>query len=278
MLITMDNSDGKLVYWPLQRGGGRDPQPLSGGLGFGFVGALAGDGDRIAMAVERPAEVAVYDVDTKALKVFADPFGTPVDIAVGKDHSLYAVNVATTPSVTMYVAPSHKAVQLRCDAMSIIEAVAVDDENDVFLAGYGRSGEFYAEIPNGPGGPAQQQCARLPLKGGAGYVGGIAIEPKTDALMTLDDPDLCAGGREGRLIIYPKPYDVRTRREHLIGVNCTGVLRLNADSTIVLALDTTVSEGIPFIVQRNYPDGGGMGIYHGGNVGGFTTIPNTLPN
>jgi hypothetical protein len=55
-------------------------------------------------------------------------------------------------------------------------------------------------------------------------------------------------------------------------------MRLNADSSIVYAADQDVSGGISDILQRSYPDGRAMGVYHGGSPGGFTTIPNSLPN
>jgi hypothetical protein len=55
-------------------------------------------------------------------------------------------------------------------------------------------------------------------------------------------------------------------------------MRLNADSSIVYAIDQDVSGSYSYILQRSYPDGRSMGAYFGGAAGGFTTIPNTLPN
>jgi hypothetical protein len=96
--------------------------------------------------------------------------------------------------------------------------------------------------------------------------------------VVLDDPDLCAGGTEGRMTIYPKPYSKQTSKSVVIGQNCTGGMRLNADSSVVYAADQDVSGSYSYILQRSYPDGRSMGAYFGGAAGGFTTIPNTLPN
>jgi hypothetical protein len=118
-----------------------------------------------------------------------------------------------------------------------------------------------------------------------GYIGGIGVNPNTDALIVVDNPNLCAGGLEGRMIIYPKPYLERnSRRRNLNATYCAGGFRLSSTSSLIFVSDTTVSAGYPLIDQRTYPSAKNEGVYgagqfgSGGAFGGFTTIPNTLPN
>jgi hypothetical protein len=280
ILITMNLRTGALESWPMQRGGGGHPTPLSGNLGLPVVAGLAANGNVIVIASQSPPEIVLYDVQAQTSRALPDPFGTPVDVAVGKDGSIYAINVARSGApVTMYPAPSFKPVELICGLVSSGIAIAVDNESDIFIQGYGSGiSTLVAEIPNGASGPDAQHCTRLPLKGSAGYVEGVAIDPKTDALLTLDNPDACAGGIEGRLTVYPKPYNRLTGRSRQVGVLCSGGLRLNADSTAVFVGDSSLDFGTSVILQRAYPGGGDLGIYHGGKPIGFTTIPNTLPN
>lgn len=278
MLIALNSRTSELEGWPIRRGGGNDPEPLSAPLHVAGGGGMAGIGDVVVIGDPIPAHVMLYDTKTQITRVLDDPFGLPLGVAVGKDATVYAINLAKNGApVTMFKPPAHRAVELNCAKMQNAVAIAVDNEGDIFIQGYAKGGNV-AEIPNGPSGPDPQACAILPLKGNAGYVGGIAIDPKTDDLLTLDDPSLCAGGTEGRLTTYPKPYNKNTGRSRIIGMNCTGGLTLNADSTIVFTSDTDVSTSFSFILQRSYPDGGDMGIYHAVNFTGVTTIPNTLPN
>jgi hypothetical protein len=279
-LVTMNHSKGDLEMWPLQRGGGSHPFPISINLGLGYISALAANGHLVIMADQTPASVALYGVISHKLRILPDPFGTPIDVAVGKDGTIYAINIARSSApVTMYAPPSHRPVELNCTAVTIGQAIAVDNEGDIFVQGYGSgSSGIVAEIPNGPGGPDPQHCMVLPLKTDGGYVAGVAIDPKTDDLLTLDNPDYCAGGDEGRLTIYPKPYNQSTGHSRVLGFVCSSGLRLNADSTVVFIGDMSVDYGRQFILQRSYPDGGDMGIYHGSDITGITTIPNTLPN
>lgn len=253
--------------------------PLSDRLSLGFVGALATRGDEIVAAVENPPGVALYDVRSERLRVLPDPFGTPIDVAVGADRTIFAINVARSGApVTMYRGPHDTPVELNCAAVTFGEAMAVDDEGDLFIDGYGPNLAGVAEIPIGAHGPDAAHCFVLPLKGDAGYVAGVGVDPRTDDLLTLDDPDFCAGGREGRLTIYPRPYDRRTGRSHIIGINCSGGLRLNDDSTLVFIGDTSVDESASFILQRSFPDGASLGVFEGGHPSGFTTLPSDLPN
>ena len=277
-LITMSSQTGRLEAWPVQRGGGGDPEPFTPPLNLGDANPLLTFGDVVAMTGANPPRVILYNVKTATTRLLPDPFGTPIGIAAGKDATIYAINIAKKGApVTMYRPPAHRAVELSCGLMNTGEAIAVDNEGDIFIDGYGKDGNV-VEIPNGPNGPEPQNCVSLPLKGNAGYVAGIAVDPKTDDLITLDDPSLCAGGEEGRMTIYSKPYNKLTGRSIDIGMNCSGGLWLNADATIVYTSDEDVSGSFGFILQRSFPDGGDMGIYHSRNTGGFAPMPGTLPD
>jgi hypothetical protein len=277
-LIGFDNRSGRLVFWPMQQGGGSHPQPVSGPLGLGY-GSLAANGNVVAIAAQFPPQVVLFDVISQTATTLHDPYGTPVDIAVDKNGAIYVVNLTQTISnVTMYPAGSTQPRKLVCGKSTFGLNIAVDNEGDIFVNGFGpKNWAGVVEIPNGPLGPEPQNCTRLLLKREQASA-GLAIDPKTDDLITLDNPDQCAGGIEGLMTIYPKPYQKSTARSHVVGVNCSGGLRLNADSTIVFVGDEDVSASHTFILQRSYPEGRGLGVYHGANTGGFTTIPNTLPN
>jgi hypothetical protein len=250
-------------------------------LGAGFATGMAADGQMIVMAAESPAGVVVYHIPTQTKRTFSDPFGIPIDIAIDKNEALFVVNVASpNGNIGMYPPHSGHAVELDCRFIGLPEAVAVDNEGDIFVNGYLRHTGVaeVVEIPTGPGGPEPQNCVRLALNAEPGYVAGIAIDPKTDDLIVLDDPDFCAGGIEGRMTVYPKPYNKATGVSHDLNANCAGLIRLSADSSRVFVLDEDVSGSYTFILQRSFPNGSDMGEYDNGQPDGFTTIPNVLPN
>lgn len=263
----------------MKKGGGNAPQVISAFLGIGGGHSMVGNGHVIAVTSDYPPVVAIYDLDTKSERMLTDPLGTPVDIAIDKNANLFVINVGQTDNVGMYRAGSSHEKELVCPVLSVPEEIAVDNEGDIFINGYGPDNfQGVAEIPNGPNGPDPKHCTRLNLNSEPGYTAGLAVDPKTDDLITLDDPDLCAGGDEGRMTIYRKPYKAATGRVHHLGGNCAGGLRLNADSTMIFYEDSDVSASYTFIRQKSYPNGGSLGVYHGGSPDGFTTIPNTLPN
>lgn len=109
-------------------------------------------------------------------------------------------------------------------------------------------------------------------------VSGMVIDPATDDLLVMDDPSECAGGLEGRVRIFPKPYHHGSHRAIVLGGNCPGGLWLNADSSAILENDSDVSGSFTFIRQFSYPNGYKLGNYTGGNPGAFATVPNSLPN
>ena len=275
-LIAVNTKTGVLESWPVSPVGGNNPRPISNPFGLNGSGGVAADGHVVAITTYNPARVVVYNIDTKHMHRLPDPFGTPIDIAIDKNETLYALNIASGSSnVAMYPAGSSNPTELTCAQLQIGEAIAADNEGDVFINGYPLMGTANVfEIRHG-----RNHCNPVNnLNSEPGYVAGIAVDPKTDDLVVLDDPDLCAGGIEGRMTIYHKPYSKQTGKSVVIGQNCTGGMRLNADSSIVYAIDQDVSGSYTYILQRSYPDGRSMGAYFGGAAGGFTTIPNTLPN
>lgn len=273
-LITLNTLNGELEYWPIQPGGGAStpPQAISGPLGIYSGYGMAANGNVVIIANYSPAEVVTYDVKTKAENTLPDPYGGPLDVAVDKSGTIYAMDNAY---VAVYKAGSSQPSRLSCpQLLNQNVAVAVDNETNVYVDGYGPRFNGVVEFRKG-----SQTCRRA----ARGYIGGVGVNPRTDALIVVDDPNLCAGGLEGRMIIYPKPYLERnSRRRNLNATYCAGTFRLDATSSIILVSDATVSAGFPLIDQRSYPSAKNEGRYGGygssGYFGGFTTIPNTLPN
>lgn len=276
-LVTLDTQNGSLEYWPIHHGGSRQFKPLSASLGVYNGYGLVANGDVVAVANYSPAEVVTYDLKTKMRTVLPDPYGAPVDIAIDKNAALYALNVA---NVAIFEPGSSQPAELTCSYMTEGEAIAVDNEGDVFVDGYGPHG--FTGVIEYPAGTSS--CAKLHLRAQEGYVAGVGVDPKTDDLIVVDDPDLCAGGIEGRMTVYRKPYTPRTSFRRLLSATyCSGTFRLDASSTHIFYSDATVSDGFPLIDEARYPSGKyegqySDGYYSGGNFGGFTTIPNRLPN
>jgi hypothetical protein len=277
-LITLNSQSGQLEYWPIVPGGSYTPQTLSGPLGVYAGYGMAANGNVVIVANYSPAEVVTYDVKTKAENTLPDPFGKPFDVAVDKSGTIYAMDKAY---VAVYKAGSSQPSRLSCpQLLNENIAVAVDNETNVYVDGYGPRFNGVVEFRKG-----SQTCRSLHLRSVRGYIGGVGVNPNTDALIVVDNPNLCAGGLEGRMIIYPKPYLERnSRRRNLNASYCAGTFRLSSDSSIIFVSDSTVSAGYPLIDQRSYPSAKNEGTYGAGQFGssfyfgGFTTIPNTLPN
>jgi hypothetical protein len=279
-LISINRNTSALQYWLISPTGGKTPQTVATNLGVSGAGAMAAHDRTLYIADGGTASIRIYDVATKTGSSLADPFGTPLDLAVGKDLSVYVANDAKPPNVAMYPAGSSPPVKLGCKLLSFIDGVAVNNEGDIFIYGFeknpGPDGLF--EIPNGPSGPEPDKCAHVSLKMNEQEITGYAFDPKTDDLVVLDDPDQCAGGSEGRMTIFPPPYAGTVGTSRILGGNCPGGLWLNADSTLVFYDDTDVSSSDSFIRQATFPEGKRMGTYFGGATAAFATIPNTLPN
>ena len=279
-LIAVNGNTGALEYWPIHPGGGGNVRRISGrGIFRGF--GMVANGRVVSFASQSPPEILQFNVDTKAISTLPDPYGSPVDIAIGKDASLYVINATRgNGNVVMYPGGAPNPKELVCSSIGLGENIAVDNEGDIFVEEYiGRSVDVgIVEFPNGPNGPESNHCYQLRLGLGYAYTAGLVVDPKTDDLVALTNPDLCAGGVEGLMTIYTKPYRAKTARSVLVGRNCSGGLRLNADSTIVFVLDDNIGGGSPSVLQRSFPGGRHMGVYGSGQSTSITTIPNTLPN
>ncbi len=279
-VVSVDYNTGALEYWQKQPGGHDLPIRISKKGLFNGAGLVA-NGRVISFGNQNPAEVLQFNVDTKAITTLPDPFGTPIDIAIGKDGSLYVLNlVQSNPAnVAWYPGGAPNPKELACSALDYGSNVAVDNEGNLYVGGYfGQDTAGIIKFPIGPNGPDPSKCKTLDLGLGSASMDGLVVDPKTDDLVTLTDPDLCAGGIEGLMSIFPKPYRRETGRSHIIGQNCSFDLRLSADSKTVFILDEGVDGGTSHILQRSFPDGVPGGSYHGGQPDSITTIPNTLPN
>lgn len=276
-LIAADANTRLLEYWPIDPQGGKIARRLRGSPSLGNSSNMAADGHRILIAVGAPPSILVFDARTKTEKSLPDGYGEPIDVAVGKNGAIYAVNGPfSAPSVIMYPPQSMNPVLLQCNLLAASIAIAVDNEGNVFVNQSGHVlGDAGVEIPAGPRGPTGQ-CKKLRIGAEAGAASGIAIDPTNENLITLNNPGLCAGGENGRVTIYPKPYRRATSHWFDVG-NCPGPLRLDATSTILFLSDGTES-GRAYVLQVAYPAGTQLGTYYGGHPIAFTTIPNTLPN
>jgi hypothetical protein len=271
-----------LIDWPLRPGGGDKPQPLSGKLGR-HVGsnALAADGDVIVMA-SAAGNVVTYDVATHAEKILSDPYGAPTDIAVDKKGNYYALNGYGNNDVTVYTNGSSKLSTLSCPSVYSGTTIAIDNKADVFVGGWSVNSSGYANKPEIFEYPAgSKTCRALHLR--VPKLGGIGVDPKTDDLIATENPH--PGSGQVLMLIFPKPYDLRTVIRRALHVTTAAfLLRLDADSTHIFYEDQAKGINKPLVDEAQYPSGKFEGRYQDGHyrdeywVNGFTTIPNTLPN
>lgn len=274
-LISIDQLTGDLLYWPIKNGPGGSPITLTGNLGTYQANAMASNGNVVIIASYAPAELIEYNVKTKTEGVVPDTFGSPSHVAVDKSGTIYALSAH---EVGVYPSGTSHPYEITCKELSSTEpfSLAVDDEGDVFVeTGYG-SFTGVLEVPAG----SSNSCVKLHL-GRKRDPGGIGIDPKTDDLILIDNPGYCAGGDEGRMTIYPKPYANATSiTRHLHAGYCAGGFRLDVDSTHIYVSDATVDDSYALIDVRTYPDGKGHGAYddYSAYLGGFTLVPSALPN
>jgi len=131
------------------------------------------------------------------------------------------------------------------------------------------------------------KCSKLPLKvKEEGYPVGLGVDPKTDDLI-VEDWVGCAGGDEGRITVYDRPYGLQVVAKHFLHASCPSGFRLDATSSKILVLDSLDGVradhrvhgcGIAWVDQRSYPEARGHTTYTEGCARAVTTIPNTLPN
>jgi len=277
VVIAVDATDERLVYWPMNARGSSSPAYLSGGLHL-YATAMAANGNVVTIASYKPPELLSYDVTTRKKSIIVDPYGAPVDVAIGKTATLYALdekNVGVFP-------PGSSSYKLSCRYIHIGSAIAVDNEGDVFVDGYG-PGNSSGVVEYAAG---SSTCVKLKLKKQSGYRVGLGVDPKTDDLI-VEDWVGCAGGSEGRITVYARPYGPKVVARNYLHGNCLGGFRLDATSTNLLVLDgysgargdrEVKACGLRWIDQRSYPQTKGRSMYTNGCAAAVTTIPNTLPN
>jgi hypothetical protein len=275
-LLALNYRRQTLEYWPIDPNGGRRPIQLAAPAGLLAANDIVADGERIAIANTSASNIVTYNLRTKVERTFPDPNSYPIHVAFGKNHAIYAANFPSTKrapyTVTEY-AIGQPPKTLDCQYLGDPAGIALDNEGNVYV---NEITPFtgVVELPAG----ASQQCSELQLQPEQGYPGGLAIDPKTDDLLVLSNPDLCAGGSEGLVTIYPKPYNALTGHQLALGGTCTGGLQLDSTSSIAFLLDETVSAAHVFVTQFTYPSGQPLGLYLGGSPAGVTTLPNTLPD
>ncbi|MFY9710436.1 MAG: hypothetical protein WA668_07375 [Candidatus Cybelea sp.] len=277
-VIAIDHDSERLVYWPMGKGGSSTPKFLSERLHIKATGMVA-NGDVVTIASYDPPELLSYNVDTQAKSAIADPYGHPLDVAIGKDGTLYALGASDVA-----VFPTHSSpYDLSCRYILGSTAIAVDDEGDVFVNGWGpRNPPKVVEYAAG-----SSRCTKLALKRPEQDQGvGVGVDPKTDDLI-IEDGAGCAGGDEGRITIYQRPYGPRILARHRLHASCPAGFRLDATSSHLLVLDGysglrthggVHACGLLWVDQRLYPSARGHSMYTAGCARAVTTIPNTLPN
>jgi hypothetical protein len=275
-IVVAVGGAGTLEGWPLGPGWHPHPQRIAG-LGGLAPSSIVANGDQVFIADGH--QLIAYNLSTHLKTTMPNPAGIGEDLAIGKSGTLYVLNYTQGSGGNVAVFPSNgRPSVVNCGLLSDPSYIAVDNEGDVFVDQQSDS-SFVVEIPAAPGGLDGAHCHALQLTPRqTGYAAGITVEPKTDDLLVLDDPGECAGGTEGRLTTYGRPYSQHRGRSIVVGQNCSGLLRLDASSRLVFVSDESVDGSTSFILTSRYPSGTAFGSFGGGQPSGFTTIPNTLPN
>ncbi len=273
-LLSFDNQTGTLEYWRMRPGGSKNPIAITSELGITSEYGMAADGGFLAIASYSPPGVVTYNLLTQVEMTHPDPFGPPLDLALAKADTIYALNAS---SVTAYPLDRSAFRKLTCPYVNNAVAIAVDNEGDVFVNGYGPAS--FMGVVKYPFPARSQVCVALSLNAELGVPAGIGIDPQTDDLIVIDDPGSCAGTTDGRMTVYSKPYGPKTGVvTNLKGTNCPGTFRLDATSQNMFLSDSTAS-GISLIEQLSYPNAQMEGTYSDSDpTGGLTTLPNALPN
>jgi hypothetical protein len=94
-LIAVNTRTSKLESWPVGPFGGNNPTPFTKPLPLNGAGGMAGDDRVVAVTTAYPPNVVIYNIASKHVDQLQDPFGTPIDIAIDKKESLYALNIAS---------------------------------------------------------------------------------------------------------------------------------------------------------------------------------------
>ena len=268
-LVAFDNSSGALEYWTIKDGGSHKPVVITSSLRINDASGMAADNAFLTIASASPAEMVSYDLHSQVEMTYPDPGGPPVDISLAKGETAYMLNGA---SVVGYPLDRSAGRPFSCPSISEAVSIATDDQSDVFVNGYGPSYAGVVEFPT-----SSWTCIQLNLKPELGVIGGIGIDPATDDLIVIDNPDSCSGSGDGRMTIYTPPYSPKTATQvNLNASYCAGTFRLDAAAQNMFLLDANGSAAQ--IDELSYPEGQSEGVYSGGTPGAFVTLPNSLPN
>ena len=180
ILIAFDSNSGRLEYWNFGTGGSK-AQWLSRTLHISDAMGMVANGDTVYIASDSPPAIVSYDVNTKKTTTLGDPYGAPLDVAIDRNADVYALNAG---NVTVFP-PRAQPYELSCPFISASTAIAVDNEANVFVGGSG-PGSFAGIVEYATG---SSTCAKLPIKTKAS-VTGLGVNPRTDALIVVDNVNL----------------------------------------------------------------------------------------
>jgi hypothetical protein len=268
-LIAFDNQSSTLEYWPIQQGGGQNPTAITSALGIVTASGMAADRGFLAIASFSPSMMVTYNVRTQVELTYPDAAGPPIDLAMAKGDTVYALNAS---SVTAYPLDRSAPRMITCPYITQGVAIATDDQSNVYVNGYGPSFMGVVEFPT-----STWTCTPLNLKPENGVIGGIAVDPVTDDLIVIDNPGSCRGSTDGRMTIYTRPYLPKNGTQvNLNATYCAGIARLDANSQNMFLMDSNGTAAQ--VDELTYPGAQSEGVYGGAVPGGFTTMPNALPN
>jgi len=277
-VVAVDMQASNLVYWQISRKGGSRATVIAHIPGLNGTTSMAADGNTVVLAVANTRELVLYNTQNGWQTTLEDP-SVPSDVAIDKNGTIYANNFSNSGvAVAMYVPGSPAPKMLKCGLLSQGVILTPDNEGDLIVAGYNTYTSGAIEFQNGAGGLQSGKCSVLPLRLAFDNLASILVDPKTDDLIVFHNPGQCAGGGEGQITVYPKPYEYKTEHSRNAGGVCPGPMRLAADSKSAFIVDASFKWGTNVVRQVSIPDGKFMASYRGVFPIAVTTVPNSLPN
>lgn len=117
-LLTLSER-GNLQYWQFRHGS--KPPATVAHLDIGQGVGIAANGDELAIADQDgdAGDTALYNIATGKLTKLPDSEGIPVDVAMGRDTSIYVFNDAKPPNILMYPPDSNNPTELTCASLTL---------------------------------------------------------------------------------------------------------------------------------------------------------------